>query len=518
MFRGRVSRGFPAALVAVLVGVGIVGFAQAAVAAPAGRLDPAAVDRFVEKYRATVGMPGVVVAITHGTEVVHVKGYGRDSTGTPMTARTPMRLASVSKSFTALAVMQLVEAGRVELDRPVREYLPELRMADPRVDAITVRQLLNQSSGLTQAAFPTADLPVVGSLREAVAQLAQARLGADPGKEWSYHNVNYRVAARLVEVISGERFDNYLRDRIFTPLGMDHTVATTTTRDRAPGLAEGYTVVYGVPVSRPELAEFAAGDGGIVSTAQDMTGWLISQLNGGTGPGGARVLSPAGVAELHRPSAPGGEYGLGWFSEDLPGGGRKVYHGGTAWTFTSQQVLLPDSGYGIVVLSNSRPAYVDDMQGITDGLVTMVEGGKPTGAQRYRLISEAVVVALTLTTLGGYTVLVLRAQRWARRRRQRHTRTVPLRLLPYVVTGTATAAFPLLMTRIGWDVNWSQLYFVAPSFAIWLTSLAVGAAVVTLVRLVRLIRSAGTAGAVVAAPPSVDEPTAAAMTRPAQPR
>ena len=333
-------------------------------------------------------------------------------------------------------------------------------MADPRVDAITVRQLLDQSSGLTQAAFPTADLPVVGSLREAVAQLAQARLGADPGKEWSYHNVNYRVAARLVEVVSGERFDDYLRDRIFTPLGMDHTVATTTTRDRVPGLAEGYTVVYGVPVSRPELAEFAAGDGGIVSTADDLTGWLISQVNGGTGPGGERVLSPAGVAELHRPSAPGGEYGLGWFSEDLPGGGRKVYHGGTAWTFTSQQVLLPDSGYGIVVLSNSRPAYVDDLQGITDGLVTMAEGGKPAGAQRYRLISEAVAVTLTLATLGGYAVLVLRAQRWACRRRQRRTWTVPLRLLPYVMIGAATAAFPSLMTRIGWDVNWSQLYLV----------------------------------------------------------
>jgi hypothetical protein len=74
------------------------------------------------------------------------------------------------------------------------------------------------------------------------------------------------------------------------------------------------------------------------------------------------------------------------------------------------------------------------------------------------------------------------------------------------------------MTRIGWDVNWSQLYFVAPSFAIWLTSLAVGAAVVIIVRLVRLARPAGAARAGVAAPPSVDEPTAAAMTRPAQPR
>jgi len=472
-------------MVAVLIGMGVVGSPGAAVAAPADRLEPAAVDRFVERYRVTAGMPGLVVAITHGTEVVHVKGYGSDSTGTPMNARTPMRLASVSKSFTALAVMQLAEAGRVQLDRPVRQYLPELRMADPRVDTITVRQLLNHSSGLTQAAFPTANLPVVRSLREAVVQLARARLGAEPGKAWNYHNANYHVAARLVEVVSGERFDTYLRDRIFTPLGMDHTVTTTTTRDRVPGLAEGYTVVYGVPFSRPELSEF---DGGIVGTAEDLTGWLISQLNGGRGPAGERVLSPAGVAELHRPSAPGGEYGLGWFSEDLPAGGRKVYHGGTGWTFSSQQVLLPGSGYGIAVLSNSRPAYVDDIQGITEGLVTMAEGGKPAGPKRYRLISEAVVVALTLATLGAHAVMVRRAERWAHRRRQRHTWTAPLRLLPHVVTGTAAATFPTLMTAIGWDINWSQLYFVAPSFAVWLTVLAIGAAAVAIVRLVRLVR------------------------------
>ncbi|MER7005941.1 serine hydrolase domain-containing protein [Dactylosporangium sp. NPDC000555] len=477
-----------AAAAVMMAGLPLVVAAPAA-AAPGVRLDPAAVDRFVEGYRSAAGMPGVVVAITHDATVVHVAGYGVDSTGARLNARTPMRLASVSKSFTALAVMQQVEAGRVALDRPVRDYLPEFRMADRRATGITVRQILGHASGITQNAFPTANLRVAPSLREAVAQLATARLGADPGTAWSYHNANYWIAARLVEVVSGVPFTEYLRGRIFGPLGMSHTVATITTRDRVPGLADGHNVAYGFSVSRPEVAEFDAGSGGIVSTAEDMAAWLISQNNGGQGPGGGRVLSAAGVAELHRPSAPGGEYGLGWFTKTLPSGARKISHGGTAWTFTSHQVLLPDSGYGIVVLSNSRPPYVEDTFGLVDGLVAMTRGETPRDALAYRLIAEAMVTILTLVTVAIYVVVVVRARVWAHGRLRRRVWAAPLRLLPHMVVAGAAAAFPALMRSIGWDINWHQLYVIAPSFAVWLTLLAAGAAAGTIVRLLRLVRA-----------------------------
>jgi CubicO group peptidase (beta-lactamase class C family) len=432
-------------------------------------------------------MPGVAVAITHGTRAVHAKGYGHDSTGAPMTGRTPMRLASVSKSFTALAVMQLVEDGGIDLDRPVRTYLPESRMADERAARITVRQVLSNSSGLSQSVFPIADLPVARGAREAVAQLTGARLGADPGARWEYHNANYWVAARLVEVVSGESFGDYLSRRIFVPLGMEGTTSTSTTRDPVPGLAEGYTQVYGVPVARPEISEFSVGSGGVISTAEDMTAWLISQSNGGRGPDGTRILSAAGVAELHRPSAPGGEYGLGWFDEKLPDGRRETSHGGTAWTFTAHQVLLSDSGYGIAVLSNSRPAYVEDTLGIVDGLIAMVGGDNPDGAMPYRLIADTLVGSLTLATIVVQVPMVLRASRWARRRLCKRTWTVPLRLLPHLVTVVVAAGFPKLMTSIGWDMNWHQLYFVAPSFAVWLTLLAAVGAAILVARIAWLI-------------------------------
>ncbi|WP_197664913.1 serine hydrolase domain-containing protein, partial [Listeria monocytogenes] len=131
--------------------------APAALRAPAsdartGRVGPtvdvAALDRFVEEQIDQASIPGAAVAVTHGDRVVHVAGFGHDSTGAPVTADTLCRVASLSKSMTALAVMQLVDQHRLGLDDPVVDHLPEFRIADPRGTDVTVRQLLQQTSGL----------------------------------------------------------------------------------------------------------------------------------------------------------------------------------------------------------------------------------------------------------------------------------------------------------------------------------------------------------------------------------
>ena len=152
------------------------------------------------------GYPGVAIAITKGDQVVQVGGYGHDSSGAAVTATTPMPVASVSKSFTALAVMQLVEAGKVALDAPVRQYLPDFRIADPRGARITVRQLLNQTSGISDGTLPEKSLPQPDSLAAAVVRARAATLAAEPGTKHVYTNTNYHLAARLVEVVAGEPF------------------------------------------------------------------------------------------------------------------------------------------------------------------------------------------------------------------------------------------------------------------------------------------------------------------------
>ena len=124
-----------------------------------GSFDTAAADRFVNGYLRRSGLPGAAVAVIRDDHAVQVTGYGSDSLGRPVTADTPMPIASLSKSVTALAVMQLVAAGAVDLDRPVATYLSEFRLADSRTHRITVRQLLNQTSGMTDATFAAMHVP-----------------------------------------------------------------------------------------------------------------------------------------------------------------------------------------------------------------------------------------------------------------------------------------------------------------------------------------------------------------------
>src|SRR6185369_17590878 len=105
------------------------------------------------------GLPGAAVAITHDSDVVRIAGYGHDAAGTPLTASTRLPIASLSKSMTAFAALQLAEAGRLGLDEPVTRYLPDFRLADPRGARITVRMLLDQTSGMADSAFPDLKLP-----------------------------------------------------------------------------------------------------------------------------------------------------------------------------------------------------------------------------------------------------------------------------------------------------------------------------------------------------------------------
>jgi len=196
-------------------------------------------DRAVAAYRVSSSVPGIAVAVTKGADLIHTAGFGRDAEGRAITSQTKLPIASLSKSFTSLAVMQLVEAGKVSLDAPVRIYVTDFKLADPRGRAITVRQLLGHSSGLSDKVFHEKSGPLPASLSEGVTMLGNARLGAEPGEKVQYHNPNYWLAARLVEVVSGESFPDYLERHVFAPLGMRNTKAIDRLEQLAPQRRNG---------------------------------------------------------------------------------------------------------------------------------------------------------------------------------------------------------------------------------------------------------------------------------------
>ncbi|TDC72183.1 class A beta-lactamase-related serine hydrolase [Streptomyces hainanensis] len=457
--------------------------APALAATPAERatLSPAAVDRYLDAYLAETGLPGAVVAVTRGDEVVHVAGYGRTAGGAEITARTPVPVASLSKSMTAMAVLRLVEAGEVELDEPVRRYLPEFTMADPRAGEITVRQLLNQTSGMADSAYPDLTRPQPDTLEEAVAAMRGARLAADPGTAWSYHNPHYFVLARLVEVVSGRSFAGYLADEVFGPLGMADTTSVDTT-DAMPERARGYVRAYGMVFERAHPRWFTAGSFGVVSTGEDLARWLIAQRDGGG------VVSPAGVVLAHTP--PEGEhYAMGWRTS-LPGEepGR-IEHTGQLLTQNAMQTLLPDSGVGIAVVANTGMIAGDDAQLIADGLVRLAQGETPTVQRPFSMTADPVLAVLTLLAIGLAVLGVVRSRRWARRAAGRAWWRTTLRLLPYalpiVLFVELTDLMGLALHRQG---TLSQLGYAWPALLIWVVGTAVAVAAVLAARGVALIR------------------------------
>ncbi|NUT46537.1 MAG: beta-lactamase family protein [Saccharothrix sp.] len=461
----------------------LIGLVVAALAAltPAAHAEPttSAFDDYLNTALHDTGLPGLSVVVTHGDRVVHAAGYGHDSTGAPVTADTPMRVASVSKSFTAMAVMTLVEDGRVALDDPVADQVPGLAMADPRFSRVTVRHLLNQTSGFSDTTIDVTALESAGSLAEFASGLASASLAADPGTRHEYCNVNYDLAARLVEVASGRTFGEYLRERVFGPLGMSRSAVSAA--EVRP--ADGYNSVFGAWVSRPELPAFldGSGSGGVVTTAADLGKWLISQ-NGG----GVRLVSDEGLRTMHTSSAVD-DYAMGWAPEVGPGGVAELVHPGNLFTYTAVQAIVPSTGYGFAVLANSA-GLQDDTYDVLNGLVAVSQGLAPEpvggGRQAFELVLGLIAVAAAALGVLG----VRRSAGWARRRAGVPRWRVALRLAPALVPAAVFAAYPHLVSVLmnGRAVTWAQLTYFALPLTITLLVAALAGVATAAARVLRL--------------------------------
>jgi len=323
-----------------------------------------AIDDYVKEQMHRLKMPGVSLAIVEGNKIVHMRGFGRARPhGEAPTPQTPFFIGSLTKSFTALAVMQLVEAGKVDLDAPVQRYLPWFRVADPIASAqITVRHLLNQTSGLPES---SGDIPLAdfddrpGATERQARALTSLKLTHPVGSVCEYSNMNYNLLGLIIEAASGESFAEYVQEHIFTPLEVSHTY-TSRAMARRNGLAMGHQYWFGIPFAAPNLPipRGSLPSGGLISTAEDMARYLITHLNGGRC-GDVRVLSEAGIDELHRGvveyrkmGISAGRYAMGWF-EGAVGQTKIVWHSGTVPDFDAYMALLPDQKKGLVLLFNA---------------------------------------------------------------------------------------------------------------------------------------------------------------------
>jgi CubicO group peptidase (beta-lactamase class C family) len=397
------------------------GNAEAAPPQASTRFDT--IDSYVREQLDDLRMPGAALGIVKNGEIVHLQTFGdADDDGNAVAADTPFKIGSMSKSFTALAVMQLVEAGKIQLDAPVQQYLPEFRVADLEASKrITVRHLLNQVSGIPTSAgmdyvwrTDTSD----DALEREVARSKDVKLTHDPGATFQYSNRNYTTLGLLIKVVSGQSYEDYVQDHVLQPLGMQHSF-TYLDDAKSQGLATGHQYWFNRPVPGGGLLENRAitPTGLITASVEDMCNWLIVNLNHGVY-NGTRVLSAAGIDQLHAGVAPMGDnsrYAMGWYETDI-NGAPVVTHNGDPGDFHSTMVISPSTGWGVVLLMNGSngqarldiPAY-----GVMAQLVGVPIPDMPNSLTDFTtlIVLAALAIVLIQIVAIGRSIFVLR--RWS---------------------------------------------------------------------------------------------------------
>lgn len=460
------------------------------------------IDRLVEERMDANGVPGAAVAIVADGRLVHARGFGTaDGEDRRVTPDTPFLLGSTTKSFTALAVMQLVDAGKVQLDASVRRYVPEFQLAEGAADQITVRHVLQHVSGLppNTEGGPILKAAGDGTPEQAIAEIRGQAPAADPGAEMDYVNANYVLAGLIVERASGEPFGSYVEREIFEPIGMSQSFADPEPALRA-GLAAGHRYVFGFtdrtgPTFRPAMLA----TGYLMSSARDLARYLATLLNDGVTADGTRVVSSASLRTLLTPGRPETElgpwadgassrYAMGWFV----GGPWKepaILHPGDTADTSSLLVMMPQRGLGVVTLVNASnelavPGNPTAIGRLERNVVDVLVGERPdtgTSVHRFYLVFDIVVLAL----LAAATVALTRSVRDVRTRRPptHRSRSIVGMLGRVLLVGVALG-YPLL-TGLGWTATWAW----HPDLALVLLVLGVLLAATTTVRLGWLLRT-----------------------------
>lgn len=336
---------------------------------------------------------GLAVGVVRDGHLSFFHGHGLADivSGTPVTEDTVFRIGSFTKTFTAIAVLQLFEQHLVDLDAPAGGYLRAYRLipAKPGHRPPTVRQLLTHTAGLPQLLYPTRAFgPVLGETvpyGQRVPTLAEFYKGrlhliAEPGTRHTYSNHGFATLGQIVEDVIGQPLACVFRDRIFGPLGMTSTDLVRSDRIRAR-LATGYALRARGPRPVSDRDLVTAGAGGIYSTTADMARYVAALLAGGCGEHG-QILKPETLASMFAshyqpdPRLPG--VGLAFFRHNL-GGHLITGHDGLVPGFNSQMSLAPDDGTGVAAFTNGARgamtwlgAEVDEILGDVLGVPDLV--------------------------------------------------------------------------------------------------------------------------------------------------
>jgi len=477
----------------------------------------AAIDAYVDAQMRELGIPGLALGVIQGDQIVHLKGFGiAGPDGRAVTPQTPFQLASLVKPMTGVAIMQLVEAGKLDLDAPVQRYLPWFRVADEAASAqITVRHLLYHTSGLPGTVameYALSGDARPDALEARIRGLRSVPLKGPVGATYEYANVGYQILGLLIQEVSGQSYEVYMREHLFTPLQMQQTY-TDWTQARSHGAASGYRYWFGVPVPG-EIAIDRAGlpSGGVTASVEDVTHFLVAQLNGGRF-GDTAILSTDGIAEMQRPVArtPAGDefYAMDWGIRPI-GGVSATSKGGDNADFKTLMILIPERRLGLVVLMNTNKRFDSSLGDsrlplIPVGVAELLLGQPPTvfPASRTPTLVYAVLFLAVAVQAAGMARTVTPLRRWHGRPEQppQGWIAVALRIGLPLVFNVGWGLFALVGVATLFGTPLSFLVYLAPDFGYTLAASGVVALVWGSIRTalaLRVLRKRGATRAIAA--------------------
>jgi len=337
------------------------------------------IDTYVQQVMKKFELPGIAIAVARDGETIYMNAFGMRNVETKEALQTRhiFHMASVAKPFVAMAIVQLVEQKKMNLDEPLVKYLPYFKLADERYEKITIRQMLNHTSGMPDVIDYEWEKPQTddGAAERYVRSLKKEKMIAAPGERYQYSNMAYDVLGDLIAKVSGKPFEVYMKENILNPLGMTESsfLLENIKKDlrTSPHIWKSKPVVSEIyPYNR-----FHAPSSTLNSNVVEMLHWAEANLQQGK-PNGARLVSEANYALLVQPSVRLSEktsIGLGWVLSEYRGLST-VEHSGDDLGYCCDFKLIPQKKIGIIVASNYELTPVSS---ILNSLIDILLGLDP---------------------------------------------------------------------------------------------------------------------------------------------
>ncbi|GAA0469004.1 serine hydrolase domain-containing protein [Alkalibacillus silvisoli] len=420
---------------------------------------------FMNKALEEYNIPGATLAVVHNGNTIFQDSWGIMSDGSPVSEETSFLIGSVSKPLTSLGIMVLVEEGKIKLDEPIDTYIPWFTYQTDSKKSITVRHLLEQTSGISAyeglKVTDQQDRDKENGITQAVKELSGVKLSHDPEEIYEYNSANYLLLGAIIEEVSNQTFSSFMDNRIFSPLAMKNTTADYESAIEK-GFVPGYHSWFGKPVKGDGWYDHSGAPYGyMTSTSSDLIKFIEFMLYGG------ELINEQSLKQLRMPPESDQRYGLGWhFSKN---DNRYPYHTGATSEYRSEIFFMPEEDLGAVLLTNKyheleAVAYLSMMEGIR----SIIKGEKPELIP-LNVSTQWIALSVILLLSIIFSISLIRLKR---KKNINKIVWVPIGVLHVLI---AVGFIPLFTLSMG--ISWKTLGLFSPDLAFLIQCLIVVLAV-----------------------------------------